>query len=175
MAVFSYLYQLPGLKNANPLVKQALGGWQIAGINNFQSGSPLTITTGSDVALTGVGYDRPNLIGNPRLARDRSTNDKTARWFDTSVFQRNAVGAYGNAGRSIVTAPGSWSWDISFQKTFPILGERHRVEFRGDFFNVLNHANLSSPATTFSATQSFGRITSTGSARVTQFALRYEF
>src|SRR5216117_705929 len=115
------------------------------------------------------------MIGNPRLSRDRSTNDKMARWFDTSAFQRNAVGAHGNAGRSIVTSPGSWNWDISFQKAFPFFSDRHRLQFRADFFNLLNHANLGSPATTFNTSQSFGRITSTGSARVTQLVLRYEF
>ena len=98
-----------------------------------------------------------------------------AQWFNTAAFQRNAIGRYGNAGRSIVMGPGSWNWDVSFQKTFPIVSDRHRLEFRGDLFNAINHANLSAPATTFNSTQSFGRITSTGSARVVQFALRYAF
>jgi hypothetical protein len=87
---------------------------------------------------------------------------------------RNQPGRYGNAGRSTIPGPGSLDWDLSFQKTIP-LRERHRIEFRADFFNILNHANLGAPATTFNTTQSFGRITSTGGARVTQLALRYEF
>jgi hypothetical protein len=40
---------------------------------------------------------------------------------------------------------------------------------------VLNHANLGNPQTVFNTTQSFGRITGTGGARVVQLALRYEF
>jgi len=174
VAVLNYLWELP-FQSDHPLLKQTVSGWQIAGINTFQSGNPLTITTGSDVSLTGVGYDRPDLIGDPKLPGDRSTADKMFRWFDANAFRRNAAGTYGNAGRSIVRAPGSWNWDISFQKTFRLRAERHRLEFRADFFNLLNHANLSAPATTFNTTQSFGRITSTGGARVTQFALRYEF
>jgi hypothetical protein len=175
VAVFSYLWELPFFKSGNRLMKHTLGGWQVAGINSFQTGNPLTITTGADVALTGVGYDRPDVIGNPNLSSDRSRSEKMAQWFNTAAFQRNAVGRYGNAGRSIVMAPGSWNWDLSFQKTFPIVSDRHRLEFRGDLFNAMNHANLSTPATTFNSTQSFGRITSTGSARVVQFALRYAF
>jgi hypothetical protein len=175
VAVFSYLYELPFFKQASPLWRQTLSGWRIAGINTFQTGNPLTVTTGSDVSLTGVGRDRPDLIGDPALSRDRSTNEKTAQWFDTSGFRRNAAGTYGNAGRDIIIGPGSWNWDVSFQKDFSLGSDRRRLEFRADLFNSVNHPNLGSPATNFNTPQSFGRITSTGSARVVQLALRYQF
>ena len=175
VAVFSYLYELPFFRGSHGITKQALAGWQLAGINSFQTGSPSTITTGSDVALTGVGYDRPDVIGNPILSQNRSKDEKFARWFDTSMFVRNATGQYGNAGRSIIPGPGSWNWDLSLQKTFPLRGESHRIELRADAFNILNHANLGDPQTGFNAPQSFGRITGTGGARVMQLVLRYEF
>jgi hypothetical protein len=174
-AVFSYLWEMPFFKAAHPALKHSLGGWQLAGINTFLTGNPLTIVTGADVALTAVGYDRPDVAGNPILSQNRSKDDKFSRWFNTSAFVRNQAGRYGNAGRTIIPSPGLWNWDLSFQKTVAVRGEGHRIEMRFDFFNILNHANLGVPATTFNTTQSFGRITSTGSARVTQLALRYEF
>jgi hypothetical protein len=125
--------------------------------------------------LTGVGYDRPDVVGNPILSQDRSKDEKFARWFDTSAFVRNQTGSYGNAGRSIIPGPGEWNWDLSLQKTFSLGSELRRLEFRADAFNVLNHANLSNPQTNFNSPQSFGRITGTGGARVMQLALRYEF
>ena len=175
VAVFSYLWELPFLKTGNAWLKNALGNWQIAGINTFQTGNPVTVLTGSDVSLTAVGYDRPDVVGNPILSSNRSKDEQLNAWFDKSAFVRNQPGRYGNAGRSIIPAPGSWNWDVSVQKTFNVVGEAQRLEFRTDFFNVLNHANLGSPQTTFNTTQSFGRITSTGGARVIQLALRYEF
>jgi hypothetical protein len=175
VAVFSYLWEIPFTKRAHPALRQVFANWQIAGINTFQTGQPLTVTTGSDVSLTAVGYDRPDVIGNPVLSKSRSKDDKLAAWFNTGAFTRNQPGRYGNAGRTIIAGPGSWNWDVSLQKTFPIIGERHRLEFRSDFFNVLNHANLGNPQTVFNTTQSFGRITGTGGARVVQLALRYEF
>ena len=175
VAVFSYLYELPFFKSGNPALKQTLGGWRIAGINTFQTGNPLTVTTGSDVSLTAVGRDRPDLIGDPALSSNRSTQDKMAQWFSPSAFRRNAAGTYGNAGRDIIIGPGSWNWDLSFQKDFRLGSDRRRLEFRADLFNSLNHPNLGSPATNFGTPQSFGRITSTGSARVVQLALRYQF
>ncbi|MBS1825647.1 MAG: TonB-dependent receptor [Acidobacteria bacterium] len=175
VAVFSYLYEVPFFKHGHAWLRQTLGNWQLAGINTFQTGNPLTILTGSDVSLTGVGYDRPDLIGNPVLSNSRSKDEKFARWFNTAAFARNAVGTYGNAGRSILGGPGSWAWDLSAQKRFTLWSDRSRLEFRTDFFNILNHANLSAPQTTFNTTQSFGRITGTGGARVLQMALRMEF
>jgi hypothetical protein len=175
VAVFSYLYELPFFKTSSGVLKQTLAGWQLAGINSFQTGNALTVTTGSDVSLTGVGYDRPDVVGNPILSRNRTKDEKFARWFDTSAFVRNQTGRYGNAGRTIIPGPGSLNWDLSLQKTFFLRAESHRVEFRADAFNILNHANLGNPQTGFNAPQSFGRITGTGGARVMQFVLRYEF
>ncbi|MGH9672516.1 MAG: hypothetical protein ACRD44_04995, partial [Bryobacteraceae bacterium] len=174
VAVFSYLWEMPFFKNSPRIARAAFAGWQLAGINTFQTGQPVTVTTGSDVSLTAVGYDRPDVAGNPILSNGRSKDEKFARWFDTSAFVRNQPGRYGNAGRTIIPGPGSWNWDLSAQKTFPVT-ERHRLEFRVDFFNVLNHANLGNPQTVFNSTQSFGRITSTGGARVIQLVGRYEF
>ena len=56
-----------------------------------------------------------------------------------------------------------------------MIGEKHQLNFRADFFNVLNHANLSDPQVNLSSPQTFGRITATSAARVVQFALRYGF
>lgn len=175
VAVISYLWEMPFFRASHAALKHTLGGWQLAGINSFQTGNPLTVTTGADVSLTGVGYDRPDVTGNPILPGGRSKDERFAAWFHTGAFARNQPGRFGNAGRSIIPGPGSWNWDLSFQKTIPVIGDRHRLELRGDFFNILNHANLGAPQTTFNTTQSFGRITSTGGARVTQLALRYEF
>ncbi len=174
VAVFSYLWELPLARNARKWRKLAFGGWQLAGINTFQTGSPLTITTGSDVALTGVGYDRPDVLRNPDLPKSRSKDAKIASWFDTSAFARNQAGRYGNAGRDIIAAAGSWNWDLSLQKAF-FLTERRRLELRWDLFNILNHANLSGPQTTFNSAQSFGKITGAGGARVMQLAVRCDF
>ncbi len=174
VAVFSYLWEIPFAKSAHPALRHLLANWQIAGINSFQTGTPVTIQTGSDVSLTGVGYDRPDVVGNPILSQDRSKDEKLGRWFDATAFRRNAAGQYGNAGRSIIPGPGSWTWDVSLQKTFH-LTERHRLEFRTDLFNALNHFNLGNPQVTFGTPASFGRITGGGGARILQFVLRYEF
>jgi hypothetical protein len=174
-AVISYLYELPIFRGRRGLLKGAFGGWQLAGMNNFQTGSPYSINAGRDNSLTGVNRDRPDLIGDPKLSSDRSKGEKIDRWFNTAAFRANPTGRYGTSGRNIVTGPGSWNWDISIQKWFPVLGERRKVEFRMDLFNAFNHANLRGMVLNFSNAATFGRINSASSPRVIQFALRYQF
>jgi hypothetical protein len=59
-------------------------------------------------------------------------------------------------------------------KSFPLpLREGMKLQFRSEFFNVLNRVNLGNPNVTLGS--SMGRITSAGSARVLQFALKVLF
>jgi hypothetical protein len=156
------------------LLRQTLGGWRLSGVNRFQSGVAFTVFTGADVSLTGVNNDRPDVLRSPALPSDRPRQEKLNRWFDTAAFARNQPGQYGNAGRNIIRGPGTIFFDASLQKEFPTF-ERQKLEFRADLFNVLNRANFNNPANNLSTPASFGRITGTGSARVVQLALRYEF
>jgi hypothetical protein len=173
--VASYLYELPFFRTRTGVLRQAFGGWQIAGINRFQTGSWFTVRTGVDASLTGVGFDRPNVTGDPKLSSDRPREERMARYFDTSAFQRNSPGQYGNAGRNILEGPGDISFDVSIQKQFRVAGENHRVEFRADLFNALNHPNLGNPGSSLTSPQTFGVINSPSGARIVQFALRYQF
>lgn len=171
--VVSYLLELPFLGNRTGLAKSILGGWQVAGYNALLTGTPLTVLTGRDASLTGVGQDRPNLLKDPALPRDRAKNDLIAAWFDTAAFQANLPGQYGTAGRSIMTGPGTVTWDLSLQKIFRVT-EAHRIELRCEVYNVANHANLGNPQVNLNS-RLFGQISGSSAPRWMQFALRYEF
>jgi len=49
------------------------------------------------------------------------------------------------------------------------------VQFRAEFFNALNHANLGALGANVSVLGSFGRITSVGDPRVIQFGIKLLF
>ena len=89
------------------------------------------------------------------------------------MFTANLPGQFGNAGRAIMSSPGSINWDVSLSKSFRI-HERHSLMFRWDSFNPINHANLSAPNSTLTS-PAFGRIQSTGAGRVMQLSLKYMF
>ena len=170
--VSSYLYELPFLRGSQWYAR-VLGGWELGGILTFETGQPVTVLTGRDNSLTGVNFDRPNVSGSPALAADRSRAEEVAQFFNTAVFAANATGQFGNAGRNIVTGPGSISWDTSLSKAFRIT-EAHRLLFRWDAFNLPNRPNFGAPNGTV-VSPAFGRIQSAGSGRIQQLSLKYSF
>lgn len=171
--VTSYLWDLPKLKNTNPVLRAVFGNWQNNGILSAYSGLTFSPSAGIDQSLTGNGADRPDVAGDWRLDSGRSKNDQILKWFDTSAFVLQREGTFGAAGRNILRGPGSVNFDWGLFKQIPVR-EGHNLQFRSEFFNLFNHANLGLPNNNLQAAQ-FGRITSAGSPRVIQFALKYAF
>jgi outer membrane receptor protein involved in Fe transport len=171
----SWIVDLPSLKGKPAALRLAAGGWQWNGLLTVRTGLALNPTLGSsDVALSGTGNQRPNVVGDWHLPGDRALSDKLVQWFNPAAFATPATGTFGNAGRDILIAPGSATANAGLFKTFPLpLHEGMKVQFRSEFFNVLNRVNLGSPNVTLGS--SMGRITSAGSARVLQFALKLLF
>lgn len=170
--VASYVWNLPRFNTAPVLVKYLLGGWQHNGIVALYSGTPFSVVSGLDNSLTGVNQDRADLIGTPSLTSG-TKGERILRYFSTAAFRLNAESTFGTSGRNILRAPGSVNIDMSIFKNIP-LWEKHTFQLRGEFFNVPNRTNLGGPNANFSAT-TFGRITSAGSPRVIQIALKYIF
>jgi len=146
--VLSYFYELPFGKgkyfagNANGVLNQIIGGWQVSGITSASTGSyftPTDVTTNlsnSDGGGNVANAARPNRIGDPN-----ATPCIPGTAFNTCAFATNTVaGSFGDSGRNIIRGPGFQNWDLSFFKNFPI-GEKYRFEFRAEFFNVWNHTN----------------------------------
>ena len=76
------------------------GGWQVNGINTFQTGLPFTPTLNATTINTGTGQ-RPDRIADGKLS------DPTVdRWFDTSAFTTPAPFTYGNAGPEYLVRAG---------------------------------------------------------------------
>jgi len=164
--VASLVYELP-FGAGKPLLRSGLpaaiaGGWQVNGILEARTGTPLIIRGANNRAA-----DRPDYLRSAKLSQ--RTED---RWFDTSAFAQPALFTYGNAPRTLpdVRGPGYQSLDFSLFRNIQIL-ERLRLQFRAEAFNLFNHVNLSLPTTNFTS-GGFGRITSSRDARIVQFGLK---
>ena len=171
----SGVYALPFKQNI--LVK----GWQMSGGLTAQSGSPWNVTVGFDQAGNGVtAAERPNLV----MPADQIQTHSVTQWVNPAGFSLPAPGTLGNLQRDFLSGPGITDFDYAVMKETPIK-EQVRVQFRAEFFNLLNHANFALPlAGAFVQTpngggapnSTFGQITATTtSSRQIQFALKLLF
>jgi len=163
----STVYETPQF--ANTTARWIGSGWKISGILRVSTGSPLTLTPGTDVARTGTSDQRLNYLGGDYYAADKTID----QWFNLSAFAAAPVGQYGNLGRNTLFGPGSVRIDMGLTRSFTVR-EGQTVEFRAEAFNAPNHVNPGNPTTTLNSAQ-FGKIQSGGDPRIMQLALKYIF
>jgi Carboxypeptidase regulatory-like domain len=167
----NYVWLLPSPKE-NKFLQHLLGNWESSGIWTRQSGYPLTIYSGEDNALSGVGNDTADIVSRPGYTSG-SRGERIAEWFTTNSFVPNAIGTFGNSGRNILRGPAHCLVDWSIMRNFPIT-ERWKLQFRAEFFNFFNHPQLGDPGNSVTSSD-FGRITSAGDPRIVQMALKLYF
>lgn len=175
----NYVYELPFFREAGPLLKATLGGWQVAGITQFWSGTPVPlISTGNTNG--GRRGNRVNQIGDPRANLPPNVAGGIY-WFNPAAFEAPADGTFGNSGRAPLRLPGINQWDITLSKNWYPTDE-FRVQFRADLINAFNHTqfttlNTSCPNTVASvscvaAGSRFGQLTGTRNPREVQLGIR---
>jgi outer membrane receptor protein involved in Fe transport len=175
------------------LASHIAGGWRATGVYTLSSGSPFGITDNS-YGYCNVSHtlaSRPMMVGDPL---PNGFNQTIAAWFDRNAFDfsgtcpaaglREPTGpgdpkkAFGDAPRYFanIRNPGVNNFNFSLQKDFRIPGsDVRRVQFRADFFNVLNHPQFAEPISD-PGNASFGRITRTSvTNRVVQLGLHVFF
>ena len=173
--VVNYIYKLPFFKNRHNLVGQTLGGWEISGIYQYQSGMPYSVRTSQDIAGVGTGSGNQfwNETGNSSVNVGSFTPGGVV-WFNAAAFTQPAAGTFGNQQRNSIRGPSYWTTDASLRKNFPIY-DRLTMQFRFEVFDFLNHPNWGAPNVT-PTTGSFGTITSkTNDDRQLQLALKMIF
>ncbi len=192
----------PGLR------KFLFSDWQAAGILTAQTGSPFTVNLPYCVQDQGAAAAfgppcRPDLIANPMQAGPVMANPNPlchatisqgglaadvvgapGSWFNTCAFAMPATGPvgiteFGSAGRNILIGPGYTNLDFSLSKNFRFRAEGHRLQLRGEFFNILNHPNFDIPSHVFGAAN-FGQVLSANAygsrpPRQIQVGIKYLF
>jgi hypothetical protein len=169
------------------VAKHLISGWSLRGTNSYRTGLPITAVMTPRISgnRQQSNPERPDLIpnGNNNPVLDNWTPE---RYYDTSQFLVPVVptgfaGVFGNLGRNTVIGPGLANWDLSFSKENDF-GEGKNLEFRAEFFNILNHPNFGQPNETVftsaagATNPSAGRITRTSTtSRQIQFGLKFAF
>jgi Carboxypeptidase regulatory-like domain/TonB-dependent Receptor Plug Domain len=145
--VGNVVYTMPDFTGHNAFVKGALGGWELATILDFASGTPLTVFANSPQidnapgGLTGTaigqGETRPNRVaGQPCRAPSGSSK---LQWLNQAAWTLDnfQLGTFGNASVGDCSGPGLANTDFSIYKNFK-LTEKLKLQFRMEFFNVFN-------------------------------------
>jgi hypothetical protein len=169
----TFVYELPMWRSQRGILGVAFGGWSLSGMISYASGRPIHVLSGQDYSLTGVGWDRPDLVGDP-IREHSSRDDMIQRYFNTAAFIANQPGQYGNAARNLLYGPSQSTTDVSLVKSFPISERFGRVQFRAEFYNTFNQVNFGNPEARLN-NRLFGQIQSAGDPRIVQLALRYQF
>jgi len=181
--VLSYQWSLPFFEHQQGWSKVVLGGWQLNGIFTAMSGTPFTVFDSRDASLqgsapeiTGFSANRPDLV--PGQDQNKGPH-KSGAWLNADAFSQviqdpnSPVQQFGTVGRNTALGPGYTNWDFAATKNFQ-LAESKDLQFRAEFFNVLNHTNFHIPNSDFSS-PTFNQILAAEPPRLVQFALKFLF
>src|SRR5581483_868485 len=133
-------------KFSRPWTRRFLSDWQIAPILQIHSGQWLTITSGTDRALTTVAGQTANQVLPDAYAANKGSanGNGTLNWLNPAAFAIPALGTYGTTAYGIVQGPGMIQLNMALARTFRIW-EKTTFQIRAEAFNLPNHLNPSSP------------------------------
>jgi len=208
--VLNLTWEIPGPRVQAALPKMALSGWQIGALYKISTGQPFTPIFGGDplgmkLEETGERPSRSNAAGCDSLVNVGNPNNYVKAQCLTLPYVPNSFAGpcalfpganlptapsgtkfcanlFGNLGRNTLIGPGLAKLDFSVFKNNYVkrISESFNVQFRAEFFNVLNRANFASPTDNLAAFDQNGQpISSVGlidstqtTSRQIQFALK---
>ncbi len=167
--VLSFGVELPKLADKSPAIRAVMGGWQLNGIFQAQTGFPFTVFDSVGIsALT----NRPDLTCDPNDGAPHTV----AKWFNTNCFSRRSGAAtlgLSSQTRNAVRGPGFNRTDLSIFKTFAFSGSK-QFQIRIEGFNIFNQERFNNPVNTITA-GNFGQLTSSDDGRIIQFGAKFSF
>lgn len=181
--VASVVYELPFghgkpfLNSAGGGANKLINGWQISGIENWNSGTPVmlgAVDNGTTKEAIFTQAQRPAWTGQSAKLPVRTHS----MWFNPTVFSTPAAYTIGNAPRALadVNNPGNQDVDLSLTKNTTLgATERYNVQIRVEMFNAFNHPILSAPDATITD-GTFGQSSSySNTSRRLQLAAKISF
>ena len=162
----TYVWALPRLGQANPILRTAFGAWQLNGVIRFQTGQYYTVT-----GNTSIGGRRADYLGGDILVAGSARNINN--WVNNAAFANAPDNRFGNAPVGNVQAPGLQTYNLSVSKNFEIR-ERFTLRYQADFFNAFNHANFTGLNTNL-AVAAFGTLPTAYPPRNIQMQLKLLF
>jgi len=175
----------PNFFKQNRYLDAVFDGWSISPIITIKSGTPFSVTTGTDSNMDGVTSDRANKIGNPYDSTVNHASLAKNVWFNPAAFCGYDVnnpttcqgtgpgGSDGTTERNGFYGPAYRNVNMALLRNFTL---RHGMAFqlRGEATNVFNMVNFN-PASSISITTATSQITSAYGMRTIQIGARLSF
>ena len=146
----SMIWDLPFFKNSKGVAKHLLGGWSLSGFFIARTGLPFTLydcsfarTVCMRAELNGaISKSGAPVPGSPNLFTYLNTSALQTGLYST-INGDQEVGPYpaDMSRRNAFRGPGFWNIDGGLYKNIK-LRENVRLQLRGEFYNIFNHANL---------------------------------
>jgi hypothetical protein len=179
--VISYTVELPfnEFVGKGDVAKRFTGGWEVSGISTFAKGEPVQLGESDDNSLSGTfnaSVDEPSYADNGSKLFVNKNPRKGLPYFNPNYFVPEPLGQIGNVMRRYFSGPGIDNYDMALLKNTKIT-ENEQLQFRAEAFNAFNHTQFGNPSGNINNTGlgGFGYVTSSGSPRIMQIALKYIF
>lgn len=155
-----------------------VGGWDIGALGVWESGAPMTASSGRYTALSYGITSWDNYSGGDRNIGSLERKGDGVYWLDPSIisqFSFPGVADFGNAGRNTFRGPHFFNFDASLVKSF-FVTEKKRFVFRAEAYNVFNNVDFANPSLAIATPSTFGKISGVvNNPRILQGALRFDF
>ncbi len=175
----NFVWDIPYFRTQQGFAGHVLGGWEVSGVQTFQTGVPATVA--SDQSIDPTGADclgpspcvfRANQVGDPNANQPHSFEN----WFNATAFTSPVAGqtTAPSEGPGAVRLPGFWRTDLGMFKNLKFT-ERFGGQFRFETFNTFNHLNPICCASFTIGNANFDKIRSARDPRILQLALKLNF
>jgi hypothetical protein len=143
----NFVWDAPSLHSGMAASRFLLSGWELGGIFTAQSGEPFSAKIPADRARTGTAAgnnngQRPDYNAAPGCSPNAVNQGNPDHYVKLQCFSFPALGQLGNLGRNTLRAPGLEDFDFSLFKNHNLAGEKLKVQFRAEAFNLFNRTNF---------------------------------
>ncbi len=194
----SAVWNLPYARNTKGVANAILDGWNVVPIFTAHTGTPFSvydctngyymcnrmiISNASSLHLTGTGNPAP-VADAPDYFNFIDLTSQSGGTGDNAYYNPISgtadFGPYPKtmSGRNIFRQPGNWNMTMGIYKNFRLKKEGYSLQFRSEFYNLFNHANLYADVASadISAANYVGALRgAAGERRNIQFALKFIF
>jgi len=175
----NFVWDIPYFRRLQGFAGHVLGGWEVSGVQTFQTGLPATVASNQSIDPTGADclgpspcLFRANQVGDPNANEPHSLEN----WFNATAFASPVAGqtTAPSEGPGAVRLPGFWRTDLGVFKNLKFT-ERFGGQFRFETFNTFNHLNPICCASFTMGNANFDKIRSARDPRILQLALKLKF